>query len=141
MSARAWCLSHRRGGSYPAFPASTKGIPMRLAVLKERADSETRVAATAETVKKLVGLGLTVAVESGAGASAATSDADYQAAAALPGAGIVFAVRPPAPEQRGLIERGTLLVCIAGAHGGEPGLVASLAEAGIDTVAMELLPR
>src|SRR5208337_4376677 len=108
MSARAWCLSHRRGGSYPAFPASTKGIPMRLAVLKERADSETRVAATAETVKKLIALGMTVAVETGAGASAAMSDADYQAAgaeiaadaaAALAGAGIVFAVRPPAPEQ------------------------------------------
>ena len=123
---------------------------MRLAVLKERAEFETRVAATAETVKKLIGLGMTVAVESGAGAGAAISDADYQAAGAeiaadaaatLAGAGIVFAVRPPAPEQRGLIPRGALLVCIAGAHGGEPGLVASLAEAGIDAVAMELLPR
>jgi NAD(P) transhydrogenase subunit alpha len=123
---------------------------MRLAVLKERAESETRVAATAETVKKLTGLGLTVVVESGAGAGAAISDADFQAAgaeiaadaaAALAGIGIVFAVRPPAPEQRALIERGTLLVCIAGAHGGEPGLVPSLAEAGIDAAAMELLPR
>ena len=36
---------------------------MRLAVLKERRASETRVAATPETVKRLVGLGLTVAVE------------------------------------------------------------------------------
>jgi len=122
---------------------------MRLAVLKERADSETRVAATAETVKKLIGLGMTVAVESGAGAGASIADADYQAAgaeiaadaaAALAGAGIVFAVRPPTGEQRALIERGSLLVCIAGAYGDRP-LVPAMAEAGIDLVAMELLPR
>jgi NAD(P) transhydrogenase subunit alpha len=122
---------------------------MRLAVLKERAESETRVAVTAETVKKLIGLGLTVAVETGAGAGASTPDADYQAAgaqiaadaaAALEGAGIVFAVRPPPPAQRSLIPRGTLLVCTAGAFA-DPTLVPSLAEAGIDTVAMELLPR
>ena len=36
---------------------------MRLAVLKERRAAETRVAATPDTVKKLIGLGLTVAVE------------------------------------------------------------------------------
>ena len=40
---------------------------MRLAVLKERRASETRVAATPETVKRLIGLGLTVAIEAGAG--------------------------------------------------------------------------
>ena len=122
---------------------------MRLAVLKERADSETRVAATAETVKKLIGLGMTVAVESGAGAGASIADADYQAAgaeiaadaaAALAGAGIVFAVRPPTGAQRALIARGTLLVCIAGAYGDRP-LVPAMAEAGIDLVAMEMLPR
>lgn len=122
---------------------------MRLAVLKERADSETRVAATAETVKKLIGLGLTVAVESGAGAGAAIADADYQAAgaeiaadaaAALAGAGIVFAVRLPAPEQRQLIPRGALLVATIGAQG-DPALVAALAEAGLDVAALEMLPR
>ncbi len=122
---------------------------MRLAVLKERAESETRVAVTAETVKKLIGLGLTVAVESGAGSGASTPDAEYQAAGAqigadpaatLEDAGIVFAVRPPAPELRRLIPRGALLICTAGAFA-DPTLVPSLAEAGIDTAAMELLPR
>ena len=47
---------------------------MRLAVLKERRASETRVAATPDTVKRLVGLGLTVAIEAGAGAEAAIPD-------------------------------------------------------------------
>jgi H+-translocating NAD(P) transhydrogenase subunit alpha len=122
---------------------------MRLAVLKERRAAETRVAATPDTIKKLVGLGLTVAVETGAGAMASLSDADFAAAgaeiasgaaAALAGAGIVFTVQAPGPEERALIPRGALLVCIAGAFA-DPDLVPSLATAGIDTAAMELLPR
>ncbi|HYZ61354.1 MAG TPA: Re/Si-specific NAD(P)(+) transhydrogenase subunit alpha [Acetobacteraceae bacterium] len=123
---------------------------MRLAVLKERAAAETRVAATPETVKKLVAMGLTVAVEAGAGQGSAIADAEYQAAgaeiapdagAALAGSEIVFAVQMPPPEIRAQIQRGALLVCISGAHGGEPDLVPSLAQAGIDVAAMELLPR
>jgi H+-translocating NAD(P) transhydrogenase subunit alpha len=122
---------------------------MRLAVLKERGAFETRVAATPDTVKKLVGLGLTVAVETGAGLPAAVSDADFQAAgaeiapdaaSALNGAGVVFAVQAPAPEQRALIPRGALLVCTANAFA-EPDLLQSLAQAGIDCAALELLPR
>ena len=122
---------------------------MRLAVLKERRGAETRVAATPDTVKRLIGLGLTVAVETGAGASAAMPDAEFTAAGAelaadpaatLAGAGIVFAVQAPLPEQRALIPRGALLVCTAGAFA-DPTLVPSLAEAGIDCAAMELLPR
>ena len=55
---------------------------MRLAVLKERRASETRVAATPDTVKRLIGLGLTVAIESGAGAEAAIPDHEFAAAGA-----------------------------------------------------------
>jgi NAD(P) transhydrogenase subunit alpha len=122
---------------------------MRLAVLKERRAAETRVAATPDTIKKLVGLGLTVAVEAGAGANAAISDAEFtaagaeiaaDAAGALSGAGIVFAVQTPGSEERALIPKGALLVCIAGAFA-DPELVPSLAAAGIDAAAMELLPR
>ena len=122
---------------------------MRLAVLKERRAAETRVAATPDTIKKLVGLGLTVAVEAGAGANASISDADFAAAGAeiaadpaatLANAGIVFAVQTPGAEERALIQKGALLVCIAGAFA-DPDLVTSLAAAGIDAAAMELLPR
>jgi NAD(P) transhydrogenase subunit alpha len=122
---------------------------MRLAVLKERRDFETRVAATPDTVKRLSGLGLTVAIEAGAGATASIPDAEFtaagaevvpDAATALSGAGIVFAVQAPLPDQRALIPRGALLVCTAGAFA-DPTLVPSLAEAGIDCAAMELLPR
>lgn len=122
---------------------------MRLAVLRERRDAETRVAATPETVKKLIALGLTVAVEAGAGGNASIADADYAAAGAeiaasvetlLAGAGIVFAVQTPGPEERALIPHGALLVCISGAFA-DPELVPALAAAGIDAAAMELLPR
>jgi NAD(P) transhydrogenase subunit alpha len=122
---------------------------MRLAVLKERRAFETRVAATPESVKRLIGLGLTVAIESGAGAQASFSDAEYVAAgaeiapddaAALAGAGIVFAVQMPLLEQLARIPRGALLICVANAFT-DAAAVTGLAEAGIDCAAMELLPR
>ncbi len=122
---------------------------MRLAVLKERAAVETRVAATPDTVKKLVALGLTVAIEAGAGQASSIADADYQAAgaeiapdaaAALAGAGVVFAVQMPDQEIRGMIPRGALLVATSGALS-DAALVPALAAAGIDACAMELLPR
>jgi NAD(P) transhydrogenase subunit alpha len=121
---------------------------MRLAVLKERAAAETRVA-TPETVKKLIALGLSVAVEAGAGLTSAILDADYaaagaevapDAAAALAGAGIVFAVQMPGADIRLHIPKGALVLCIANA-GGDADLVQGLAAAGIDVGAMELLPR
>ena len=122
---------------------------MRLAVLRERRASETRVAATPDTVKRLAGLGLTVAVEASAGAGAFIADTEFaaagaeiapDAAAALADAGIVFAVQMPLPEQRAMIPRGALLVCTANAFA-EPEVVPDLAQAGIDVAAMELLPR
>jgi NAD(P) transhydrogenase subunit alpha len=122
---------------------------MRLAVLKETAAVETRVAATPETVKKLIALGMTVAVQAGAGAHASISDADFtaagaeiaaDAAATLAGAEIVFAVQAPAAEIRALIPRGALLVCVTGAAN-DATLAPAFAEAGIDVVSLELLPR
>jgi H+-translocating NAD(P) transhydrogenase subunit alpha len=122
---------------------------MRLAVLRERRAGEARVAATPDTVKKLIGLGLTVAVEAGAGLTAAISDEDFKAAgaeiaadaqAALQGAAILFAVQAPEREIRALMARGTLLVCTMNTFA-DPELVPALAAAGIDGVAMEMLPR
>jgi NAD(P) transhydrogenase subunit alpha len=128
---------------------------MRLAVLKERRPGEARVAATPETVKKLIGLGLTVAVEAGAGEGAAIPDAEFaaagaeiapDAAATLAGAGIVFCVRAPLGPGEGEVDhlsqipRGALLIGSLNVWG-EPQRVAAYAERGIDACAMELLPR
>jgi NAD(P) transhydrogenase subunit alpha len=128
---------------------------MRLAVLKERRPDEARVAATPETVKKFVGLGLTVAVESGAGLASGIADADYRAAGAeiaadaaatLAGAGIVLKVAAPlgtgegAVDELAMIPRGALLIGALNAHG-DAARIGTYASLGIDAAAMELLPR
>lgn len=122
---------------------------MRLAVLKERRAGEARVAATPDTVKKLIGLGLGVAVEAGAGLTAAISDEEFRAAgaeivqdaaSALSGAGILFAVQAPDEAIRALMPRGILLICTMNTFG-DAALVPALAAAGIDGVAMEMMPR
>ena len=122
---------------------------MRLAVVTERRAHETRIAVTADTVKRLIALGLSVAVEAGAGAAASLPDAELaaagaeiapDAAAALAGAGVVFAAQMPDAATRALIPRGALLVCTANAFA-EPDTIPALAAAGIDAAAMELLPR
>lgn len=126
---------------------------MRLAVLKERRPAETRVAATPETVKKFIGLGCSVAVETGAGLASGIPDAEYaaagaeiapDAAAALNGAGIVLKIRAPlgagegAVDELSLIPRGALLLGQLGADAKTAGTYAQL---GIEAGAMELLPR
>jgi NAD(P) transhydrogenase subunit alpha len=53
-----------------------------IAILKEARQDETRVALTADAVKSLIGKGVSVAVESGAGVLSGVSDEDYVAAGA-----------------------------------------------------------
>lgn len=128
---------------------------MRLAVLKERRAGETRVAATPETVKKYTALGLTIAIESGAGVAAGYPDAAYReagaevapdAGAALSGAGIVLKVRAPLAAGEGevdelsLIPRGALLIGTLEALG-NPARAQAYADGGIEACSMELLPR
>lgn len=57
-------------------------MPIKIAVLKETADLEKRVAATPETVKKYIAKGVTVSVQAGAGEAASYPDKDYVAAGA-----------------------------------------------------------
>jgi len=119
---------------------------MRIAILRERAAGETRVAATPETVRKFVALGATVAVEPGAGACAAISDADYAAAGAeltvdaSAGAGIVLGVQGPEPDLLAGVEPGAWVVA-----GLDPFVrrdrVEGYAKAGIEALAMEFMPR
>ena len=58
---------------------------MRIAVLKERAAGEQRVAITPETVRKFAALGAEIAVEASAGEYAAIADGDYTEAGAAVG--------------------------------------------------------
>jgi len=122
---------------------------MKLAVLKERRDGETRVAASPDTVKKFKGLGLEVAVEAGAGAAARVSDADFQtagasiapdAASALAGADIVLSVRSPDASEIAQMKKGAVLAALLAPYT-DKDTPAALAAQGVDGFAMEFLPR
>ncbi|KQP94139.1 NAD(P) transhydrogenase subunit alpha [Methylobacterium sp. Leaf113] len=122
---------------------------MRIAVLSETDPAEPRVAAVPETVKKFIGLGADVTVQSGAGLKAGVPDADYEAAGAsvagsaseaAGSADLVLKVRRPSTEEIALLPRGATVIAIMDPYGHEAELGA-MAEAGLDAFAMELMPR
>jgi NAD(P) transhydrogenase subunit alpha len=121
---------------------------MKIAVLKETADGERRVAATPETVKKFISLGAELRVETGAGAAASISDADYEAAGALvgeraavvAGADAVLAVQGPEAGSLAGAAPGALIVgALDPSRRAER--VQSYAGAGLEALAMEWMPR
>jgi len=119
---------------------------MKVAVTTETDSGEPRVAATPETVKKLVGLGAEVAVEPGAGIKSGVLDADYAAAGAkvasdaVSGADVVLKVRRPSANELAGYKKGTLVVAIMDPYGNEAALK-QMADAGLVAFAMELMPR
>lgn len=122
---------------------------MKIAILRERQAGESRVAATPETVAKLIGLGATFAVEKGAGAGSSILDAAYKdagasiaatAAAAVKGANVILCVRRPTASQLSSAAKGALVIGGMDPFGHEKEL-AALAKAGLSTFAMEFMPR
>lgn len=122
---------------------------MKIAVVRERAGGETRVAATPDTIAKLIGLGASVSVEKGAGEASRIPDQLYKdagasleasAAAALKGADIVLAVRRPEASALAGVNEGALVIATIDPYGNEADL-AALAKAGVSTFAMEFMPR
>jgi NAD(P) transhydrogenase subunit alpha len=121
---------------------------MLVGVLAEADPSETRVAATPETVKRLVGLGADVAVVGGAGRRAGFPDADYKSAGArlaaaeevLKEADALITVRRPVASQLSQMKRGALAIAIMDPHGHQDAIEA-MASAGVWAFAMELMPR
>jgi NAD(P) transhydrogenase subunit alpha len=121
---------------------------MRIAVTRE-SEAEPRVAATPETVKKMLALAGEVAVESGAGIKSGILDSDYEAAGAMIAhsaadavrdADIVLKVRRPTAGEAADYKRGALVIAIMDPYGNEEALK-GLADAGVTAFAMELMPR
>src|SRR5688572_5264684 len=119
---------------------------MHIGVPAETYPGETRIAATRETVKKLVTAGRhQVSVQAGAGLTASIRDEDFRAAGATIVAtaadayatDIVLKVRRPLAEELPLVRKGSLLVGLLSPHEG----VDDLASTGATAFAMELLPR
>ena len=119
---------------------------MQIGIPAETIAGETRVAATPETVKKLVAQGHQVAVEGNAGVAASITNSAYEAAGAsiTDAAGalaspLVLKVRPPQATELALMKPGTTVVgMLEPFH--QPGLQ-SMAEAGLTAFALEAAPR
>jgi H+-translocating NAD(P) transhydrogenase subunit alpha len=120
---------------------------MRIGIPAETRAGETRVAATPETVKKLLASSHTVLVQTGAGAGAHYPDADFAAAGAAmvdaaslySQAQIVLKVKAPTSDELRLLPAGTVLIGLLNPHQAEQ--VAAYTQQGITAFSMEKLPR
>lgn len=124
-------------------------MPLTIGVPREIFPGEKRVATVPDVVEKLVKLGFSVAVESGAGDAANFSDDTYRAAGAqiMPGAAqlwtgsdIVFKVRPPTPDEVGLMRAGSTLISFIW-PAQNPDLMQLLAAKKVTVLAIDALPR
>ncbi|MHB1217318.1 MAG: Re/Si-specific NAD(P)(+) transhydrogenase subunit alpha [Alphaproteobacteria bacterium] len=128
---------------------------MKIGVPKERRPHERRVAATPDSVKRLVGMGAEVLVEAGAGAGSNIPDDAFVAAGAkiapdeaavLLDADIVLKVQRPmtaaegGPDEVALMKKGAILVGLLSPHA-DRALLDAYAKAGVVAFSMEFTPR
>lgn len=121
-------------------------MALKIAILKETAESEKRVATTPEIVKRYVAKGLDVLVESGAGVPASFMDSDYESAGAkivktsadaTKSADIVLCVQSPSSLKT---KEGAILIGLLSPYNAAERL-AGYAKENLVSMAMELVPR
>jgi len=119
---------------------------MRIGVPLETRPGETRVAATPETVKKLIGQGHQVLIQAGAGIAASQPDSAYQAVGATIGSStdalgseIVLKVRAPQTEELKQMKAGSVLIGMLDPF--DNTVIAALAQQGLTAFALEAAPR
>ena len=112
-------------------------------------ESETRAAASPDTVTRLIKLGMSVQIQAGAGAASHISDKAYEAAGATivsdvaagyGAADLVFKLNPPTPAEIASMREGTTLVSFVNALT-DKDIVEALNARKISSIAMELVPR
>ena len=131
---------------------------MQIGIIKERRLDEKRVAATPDTVKKFIAMGLNVSIEKGAGITAAITDHEYEEAGAnilddaqrvLENADIVLKVNKPiGPKDKDgskldevkLLKSGSILVSLMEPYK-DRDLISLIAKQNITCFALELIPR
>jgi len=122
---------------------------LKIAIPKESAPNEKRVAASVETVKKYIDMGFAVSVESGAGADASIPDALYKDAGAsieknakdlLSKADLILKVQAPSAEEIKLYPGNSVVIGVLAPFQNELQLK-SFANAGITAFSLDLLPR
>ncbi|MBT5073785.1 MAG: Re/Si-specific NAD(P)(+) transhydrogenase subunit alpha [Kordiimonadaceae bacterium] len=128
---------------------------MKIAIPKERRQYEKRVAATPDTVKKLISLGFSVTVEKDAGRQSQILDSQYIDAGATiaadanstyASADIIFKVQRPLMDGEGeidelsMIKEGAMLIAVLDPIK-NPDHVKAYADRNISAFAMEFMPR
>jgi NAD(P) transhydrogenase subunit alpha len=122
---------------------------MRIAILKETRDGETRVAASPETIKKLTAAGHQIIIETGAGDQASSPDRLFVEAGAeiaadakttLKGADLLLKVRRPSAAELKLVPKGAGVVAFWSPHS-DKALIEAAAQAGVVALSMEFTPR
>jgi NAD(P) transhydrogenase subunit alpha len=122
---------------------------VKVAIPKERADDERRVALTPDTATKLKAASLEVSVEAAAGSGAFIPDDAYEAAgvtvvesaeALLQDADAVLKVQAPEASEVGLLKSGSVLISFL-QPATQADIVRALAKRGVTAFSLELLPR
>jgi NAD(P) transhydrogenase subunit alpha len=121
---------------------------MKIGVLKERAPNERRVALVPDALKPLIAAGAEILVERGAGDGAALPDSLYEAAGAktvdratlYAEADVIARVQKPDAEEAKSLRKGQTVVGLLQPLL-DPGLMKSLAEAGVTAISLDAIPR
>ncbi|MGV2432330.1 MAG UNVERIFIED_CONTAM: Re/Si-specific NAD(P)(+) transhydrogenase subunit alpha [Rickettsiaceae bacterium] len=126
---------------------------MKIAVLKEKAEGETRVAVTPDVAALFIKAGFSVSVEKGAGVSAGFNDEAYKKSGAsissvpleiVSDADIVLKVQPTPIEDKvnetEFLKKGAAIIGFLSPHNNK-FLTQTYAEKNITSLAMELVPR
>jgi H+-translocating NAD(P) transhydrogenase subunit alpha len=122
---------------------------MRIAVRKESAAGERRVAIVPESVKRLLAKKIDVSIQAGAGAASLASDDEYRAMGArvdaslealLADADAVVQIHPPAQDDVMRLKEGTVLVSLLYPLV-SPEIVRALAARQVTAIAVDMIPR
>ena len=122
-------------------------MSIKVAVPKETAEGERRVAIESSVIAKLVKLGAEVLVETGAGSAAHIPDSAFSGATIVPTANdlyqqadIVLKVQPPSDAEIAQLKEGSVLIGMLQPYQ-NPERIAALKAKNITAYAMELIPR
>ncbi|NJD25180.1 MAG: NAD(P) transhydrogenase subunit alpha [Betaproteobacteria bacterium] len=122
-------------------------MPLTIAVSRERAPGEHRVALVPETAKKFAALGAVLRMEQSAGTESHFLDSDYAGVTLVDGipeaygtAGLILRVTPPLPEEIAAIPEGSVLIGLLRPFEDKARLAALNARR-ITAFSLELLPR
>ena len=122
-------------------------MPVTIAVVRETAPNERRLALTPEVAKKLAKLGGQIVMETGAGDQTALPDVQFpdaekvsDARTALSRADVFFKVQPPTLDEIAALREGAIVISYLQPHV-SPERTRALRDRRVTSFAMELLPR